>query len=131
MFFQIFKGPSKPQKRWKTGKSPKTTKRGIFCSPQFSRYLTKLLNTTSLYYALGTIYFRYTKIDLDIGWGVRQREKIRCLDFRRRSTLDSPIFCEFKTVFRLKIGWNFANCPSIFENSFPLKISKFSERACK
>ena len=25
------------------------------------------------------------------------------------SNIDSPIFCEFKTVFRLKIGWNFAN----------------------
>ena len=36
--------------------------------------------------------------------------------------IDSPIFCEFKSVFRLKIGWNFANCPSIFENSSPLKF---------
>ena len=40
----------------------------------------------------------------------------------RQSKLDSHIYCEFKTVFRLKIGWNFANCPSIFENSFPLKF---------
>ena len=35
---------------------------------------------------------------------------------------DSPTLCEFKTVFRLKIGWNFANCPSIFENSSPLNF---------
>ena len=33
------------------------------------------------------------------------------------SKFDYPIFCEFKTIFRLKIGRNFANCPSIFENS--------------
>ena len=42
-----------------------------------------------------------------------------------RPKLDSPIFFELKIVFRLKIGWNFANCPSIFENSSPLKFEKF------
>ena len=35
---------------------------------------------------------------------------------------DSPIFCEFITVFRLKLDWNLANCPSIFENSSPFNF---------
>ena len=33
-----------------------------------------------------------------------------------------PIFSEFKTVFRLKIGWNFARFSSIFENVFPIEF---------
>ena len=42
-----------------------------------------------------------------------------------RSKNYSPIFSEFKTVFRLKIGWNFARFCSIFENVFPIEFFFF------
>ena len=43
---------------------------------------------------------------------------------------DSPIFCELKTVFRLKIEWKLAKGQGFFENSLPLKFyfSKIFEK---
>ena len=35
---------------------------------------------------------------------------------------DSPIFCEIKTVFRLKVEWKLAKGQRLFENCLPLKF---------
>ena len=63
--------------------------------------------------------FRHIMIGVSVTYWEKKWGVCSSVDW---SKLDSLIFCVFKSAFRLKIGWNFANCPLIFENSSPLNF---------